>query len=100
MQYRVVVVVQPNESARASDVKTHVSESWFSVTSRDGGSLWGCDNCDWAEMIPAESFLRIDRAIDEEKLLSRIKSENYALFFWTNSNRFFFLCSRVVVPSF
>lgn len=89
MQYRVVVV-QPNESAiffttRASDVKTRVLKSWLSsrmyMMSRDGGSLWGCDNCDWAEMIPAEPFLRIDRAIDDVKLLSWIESENDALFF-------------------
>lgn len=61
------------------------------MMSRDGGSLWGCDNCDWAEMIPAESFLRIDRAIDDVKLLSWIESENDALFFLPTVTGFSFL---------
>ena len=38
----------------------------------------------------AESFLRIDRAIDDVKLLSWIKSENYALFPYQQYFFFFF----------
>lgn len=82
-------------TTRASDVKTRVLKSWLSsrmyMMSRDGGSLWGCDNCDWAEMIPAEPFLRIDRAIDDVKLLSWIESENDALFFLPTVTGFSFL---------
>lgn len=95
--------ISPFLTTRASDdLKTCVLKLWFSsrmyMMSRDGGSLWGCDNCDWAEMI--SRIISPYRSSDWWCKAFKLNQKRKLCTFSLPTVLFFFFCSCVVVPSF